>query len=85
MAPPAQKFGGNARLRAVLCEATPRVIGDYGRRRGRRLRCGKRAGKLPTLDTMDSKLLEETDLEFNWQRNGCKRLLKAVWRGQRAQ
>jgi hypothetical protein len=30
MAPPAQKFGGNASLRAVLCEATPSVIGDYG-------------------------------------------------------
>ena len=32
----------------------------------------KRPGKLPTLDTMGLNLLEETDLELNWQRNGLR-------------
>ncbi len=43
---------------------------DYTRRRGPKTQVRKRPGKLPTLDTMGSNLFEETDLEFNWQRNG---------------
>lgn len=34
----------------------------------------KRPGKLPTLDTMGSNLVEDTDLEFNWRRNGLRTL-----------